>query len=118
MKELPIDITQIESIDPQAAIILKSLDKVDGIVNSYKEYKIAQSIEVTKRTAYREQAKIAIRQLEEDTRKYISRSQDQKEIAFKYIDTLNNVLQSRDLLDESTYKICQSLIEKSMEIMR
>lgn len=118
MKELPIDIGDVASMDPQAAIVLKTLDKVDGIVNAYKEYKITQSIEATKRTAYREQAKIAIRQLEEDTRRYITRSHDQKEIAFRYIDTLNNLLQSRDLLDENTYMICQSLIEKSMEIMK
>ena len=118
MKELPMDRMDISCMDPQVAIVLKSLEKVDGIVNAYKEYKIAESIEATKRTAYREQAKIAIRQLEEETKRYIGRSHDQKELAFKYIDTLNSLLQSRDLLDENTYKICQNLIQVSMEIMR
>lgn len=53
--------TGLIGIDPKAAIVLKSLDKVDGIVNAYKEYKIAQGIEETRRTALREQTKVSVK---------------------------------------------------------
>lgn len=116
MREVPMNIG-ITAVDPQTAIVLKSLEQVDSIVNAYKEYKIADSIEQTKRVACREQAKVAIRQLEENTRQYISRSHDQKEFALSLVDTLNNILQNRELLDEGTYYICQKLIQAAVETM-
>lgn len=117
MSELPVDVAGV-AIDPRATLVLQAINRVDGIVNAYKEYKIAQSIEETKRVACREQAKIAIRTLEEETKKYISDSNNNKEIAFKLIDTLNNTLQTRELLDENTYKICQHLIEGAIGAMK
>ena len=111
MREVPMNIG-ITAVDPQTAIVLKSLEQVDSIVNAYKEYKIADSIEQTKRVACREQAKVAIRQLEENTRQYISRSHDQKEVALSLVDVLSNTLQMKDLLDvhDGTYSLCQNLI--------
>lgn len=113
-----LDVPGLPIEEPQTMLILQAIDKVDGIVNAYKEYKISESIEATKRVACREQAKIAIKQLEEETRRYIVDSNTNKEIAFKLIDILNNTLQTRELLDEGTYNICQSLIKTVAGAMR
>lgn len=113
-----LDVVNPSIEEPQAMLLLQAIDKVDGIVNAYKEYKIAESIEATKRVAYRENAKIAIKRLEEETRRYIVDSNTNKQIAFKLIDVLNNTLQTRELLDESTYNLCQSLIKAIVGAMK
>lgn len=113
-----LDVPGLPIEEPQAMLLLQAIDKVDGIVNAYKEYKISESIEATKRVAYREQTKIEIKKLEEETRRYIFKSSENKEMAFKLIDVLNNILQTRELLDESTYNLCQSLIEAVVGAMK
>lgn len=112
VKELPV----IQ--EPSEMLILKMIDNLNGIVNAYKEYKIANTVEATKRVACREQAKVAIKALEEETKRYIYDSNTNKELAFEMIHALSVLLENKEIIDENTYNICKMLIEKAAGAMR
>jgi hypothetical protein len=88
---------------------------INSITNNIKEYKIAQSIEATKRSIARENARVQISALEENTKR-INRRIDQKaEIASQHIEILDNIISSHDTLDSNMTEICIRLINASTQ---
>lgn len=92
------------------ASISEIIRGIDNIVSSYKEYKIVDTMEATKRLAIRENAKIQIVALEEATKRELKNIDSKYNIYMELIKVLNNLLQNRDVLDDRTEGICLTLI--------
>ena len=88
----------------------EAMKSLDNIVTSYKEYKIADAMETTKRIAIRENAKIQIAALEEATKRELKKIDDAYSVSMRLIEELNKVLQEHDVLDERTENICLCII--------
>lgn len=88
---------------------------INCITNDIKEYKIAQSIEATKRFIARENARVQITALEEDTKRINCRIDRKAEIAPQYIEVLDNITSSHDTLDSNMTEICIQLIKASTQ---
>ena len=95
--------------------ISETLNSINSILDAYKECKLISAREETQRTSIREKAKIYIYQLEKDTEKYKEELKGRKEVALRLINTLDNLLSQREILDDNTMQICQLLIEKAVE---
>lgn len=102
--------------NPQEYIATVSLSEairsIDNIVASYKEYKITDTIEATKRTAIRENTKIQIAALEEATKRELKNIDGKYNCSMELIKVLNNMLQMRDVLDDRMENICLRLIDR------
>lgn len=96
--------------------ISDSLNVIDSLINTYKECKLSSAYEESRRVAIRQQTKLYICKLENDTKLHKKEIEGKKEIAFKLIDTLNNLLSQKDIIDDNTMQVCQILIEKAVGV--
>ena len=92
------------------ASVSQVLSGINNMVNAYKEYKIADTMEATKRAAIREQARIEISALQEATKRELHRIDGKVDVSLECINSLNNILQMRDVLDDNMMKVCVELI--------
>lgn len=96
------------------ATVPQALAGINAIINSYKEYKIAEAMESTKRAAIREEARVQICALQEATKQKKFDTEQRVMIANRYIDILNKILNERDILDDVMTNICIELIHGAM----
>lgn len=98
--------------------ISESLGQLNSLISNYREYKITLVEEKTRRTAIREQTRVIITKLEAELEYDKEKIKANKEIALGLVCTLNNLLQNKEVLDESSIKICLSILDKIMEFTR
>lgn len=89
----------------------EAIKRVDNIVTSYKEYKICEAMEATKRTAIRENARVQVIALEEATKRELRSIEGKEKNVDRLVTALENIVMMRDVLDEGTMQVCTKLLE-------
>lgn len=92
------------------ATVPQALLGINNIINSYKEYKIAEAMESTKRAAIREEARIQICALQEATKREKYTIDGKVTVSLAIIEAINQLLLMKDVLDEGTIKVCMNYI--------
>ena len=86
------------------------MSTVDSLFNAYKQIRVAEAREITKRTAIRKQAEVAIAQLHEETVRYCETIRSNEQIMMRMIQFMENLIAEREMLNEYAYQLCTQII--------
>lgn len=96
--EFPVGI----SLDPVAL--------VNGILDCYKNVKISQEEQMTRRMQIREQSKNCLAQIEADTKKFQDALNEKKELRMKYTDLICDLIRQKDI-DDYSLQLCKMILD-------
>ena len=111
MKNTLISAGNMPALSVAPGDVTSVMQTLQSLATNYRDISIANARETTQRIAIREQAKVLIQQFHEETERYRINRTCQTMTQLEFIRTLNDILRSKDMLDENTYQ----LLIKTME---
>lgn len=88
------------------------MQTLQSLAASYRDVSIANAREATQRVAIREQARVLIEQFHEETERYRVDRTCKTSVQLEFIRALNDILCTKDMLDERTFQLLESTMER------
>ncbi len=87
------------------------MQTLQSLAASYRDVSIVNAHEATQRVAIREQARVLIEQFHAETDRYRINRTCKTTVQLEFIRTLNDVLCTKDMLDERHFQILKETME-------